>query len=207
MLVILLMVPVAAVAAKPGPLLVLGDSLSAAQNIALSQGWVNQLAERMAARHPPCKVINASISGETTVSGRNRLPGLLNEYKPTIVIIELGANDGLRGLPLHDIRANLSAMIEASQHAGARVLLLGIELPVNYGPTYRDALREIYVHLAKQYHVRLLPFLLEGVALEPSLMQADGLHPNAVGERRVFDNIWNALEPMLKCPSGAAGPT
>lgn len=201
MLVILLIVPVAASAAKPGPLLVLGDSLSAAQNIALSQGWAHQLAERLAACHPPRKVVNASISGETTVNGRNRLPALLKEYKPAIVIIELGANDGLRGLPLAEIRANLSAMIQTSQHADARVLLLGIELPVNYGPTYRDALRGIYTDLARQYHVRLLPFLLEGVALEPSLMQADGLHPNAAGERRVFDNIWAELQPMIKCPT------
>lgn len=204
MLVILLMVPVAVSAARPGPLLVLGDSLSAAQNIALSQGWVHQLAERLAALHTPRQVINASISGETTASGRNRLPALLRQYKPGIVIIELGANDGLRGLPLDEIRANLSAMIRASQHGGARVLLLGIELPVNYGPTYRDSLREIYADLATQYHVRRLPFLLEGVALDPKLMQADGLHPNAVGERRVFDNIWTALQPMLESGSSAA---
>lgn len=204
MLVILLMVPVAVSAARPGPLLVLGDSLSAAQNIALSQGWVHQLAERLAALHTPRQVINASISGETTASGRNRLPALLRQYKPGIVIIELGANDGLRGLPLDEIRANLSAMIRASQHGGARVLLLGIELPVNYGPTYRDSLRGIYADLATQYHVRRLPFLLEGVALDPKLMQADGLHPNAVGERRVFDNIWTALQPMLESGSSAA---
>ncbi|MGH8114482.1 MAG: arylesterase [Rhodanobacteraceae bacterium] len=203
-LVILLMVPVAVSAARPGPLLVLGDSLSAAQNIALSQGWVHQLAERLAALHTPRQVINASISGETTASGRNRLPALLRQYKPGIVIIELGANDGLRGLPLDEIRANLSAMIRASQHGGARVLLLGIELPVNYGPTYRDSLRGIYADLATQYHVRRLPFLLEGVALDPKLMQADGLHPNAVGERRVFDNIWTALQPMLESGSSAA---
>lgn len=202
MLVILLMMPVAAWAAKPGPLLVLGDSLSAAHNIAVSQGWVHLVATRLATCDPPHKVVNASISGETTEGGRNRLPALLDQHQPSVVVIELGANDGLRGLPLDEIRTNLSAMIQASQHAGAHVLLLGIELPVNYGPAYRDALREIYADLAKQYHVRLLPFLLEGVALNPVLMQADGLHPNAAGEKRVFENVWAELQPMLNCPAG-----
>ncbi len=206
MLVLALIVPAAAQAAAPGPVLVVGDSLSAAQNIASDQGWVHMLATRLAARQPPQGVVNASISGETTVSGRDRLPALLQRYQPGIVIIELGANDGLRGLPLADIRANLAAMIQASQRAGARVLLLGIELPVNYGPRYRDALRKVYVDLASQYQVRLLPFLLKGVALDPGLMQSDGLHPNAAGERRVFANIWAVLEPMLTSASAKQIP-
>lgn len=191
------MLPVWASAATAAPVLVLGDSLSAAHNIAASSGWVHLLAQRLASGKLKRSVINASISGETTQSGRNRLPALLAEHKPGIVIIELGANDGLRGLSLDEIRNNLDAMIRASQAAGARVLLLGIELPVNYGPRYRDDLREMYADLAQRYHTRLLPFLLQGVALDPALMQADGLHPTTAGERRVFDNIWGVLEPML----------
>ncbi len=158
---------------------------------------MHRVGERVAQRSPGRELINASISGETTQSGRNRLPALLAEHKPGLVIIELGANDGLRGLPLSDIRANLVAMVEASRKVGAQVLLLGIELPVNYGPRYRDNLRHIYTDLAQRYHVQLLPFLLEGVALDPDLMQPDGLHPNAAGEARVLDNIWTVLEPML----------
>ncbi len=201
------MVPVLANAATAAPLLVLGDSLSAAHNIAISDGWVHQLGQRLAEDGTGRTVINASISGETTQSGRNRLPALLARHKPAIVVIELGANDGLRGLPLAEIRTNLAAMIETSQRAGSRVLLLGIELPVNYGPRYRDDLRAIYTGLAKRYHVALLPFLLDGVALHPDLMQADGLHPTAAGEQRVFDNIWACLEPMLsRTHQGSAGP-
>ena len=191
------MMPGLAVAAKPATVLVLGDSLSAAHNIAADSGWVHLLDQRLAVRAPAMTVINASISGETTQSGRVRLPEILSSSKPAIVIIELGANDGLRGLPLDEIRSNLEAMIEASCKTGASVLLLGIELPVNYGPRYRDSLRSIYADLAQRHQVTLLPFLLEGVALDASLMQPDGLHPNADGQVRVFDNVWQKLQPML----------
>ena len=146
---------------------------------------------------PPWAVVNASISGETSLSGRNRLPALLAKYQPGVVVIELGANDGLRGLSLADLRANLAAMIDAAQAAHAKVLLLGIELPVNYGPQYRDGLRAVYADLARQKHAAWLPFLLDGVALDPSLMQADGLHPTAAGEPRVLDNVWSVLQPLL----------
>ncbi|RAP59400.1 arylesterase [Oleiagrimonas sp. MCCC 1A03011] len=184
-------------AAAPRTVLVLGDSLSAAHNIAAEQGWVHLLDGRLQNMRPPWRAINASISGETSLSGRNRLPALLKQYRPQIVVLELGANDGLRGLPLDRMRDNLAAMIEASQKAHARVLLLGIELPVNYGPRYRDALRNVYVDLAQQYHTGLVPFLLDGVALDPALMQADGLHPTAAGEPRVLKNVWEALKPLL----------
>lgn len=187
-------------AAAPRTVLVLGDSLSAAHNIAAEQGWVHLLDARLKDMRPAWRAINASISGETSLSGRNRLPALLKQYKPRVVVLELGANDGLRGLPLDRMRDNLAAMIEASQAAGARVLLLGIELPVNYGPRYRDALREVYVDLAQQYHTALVPFLLDGVALDPALMQADGLHPTAAGEPRVLQNVWKALYPLLEKP-------
>ena len=190
---------VVAVQATPArTVLVLGDSLSAAHNIATEQGWVHLLEVRLGKMVPPWAVVNASISGETSLSGRNRLPALLATYRPGVVVIELGANDGLRGLPLNQLRDNLTAMISAAQATHAKVLLLGIELPVNYGPQYRDGLRAVYADLAKQKHVALLPFLLDGVALDPALMQADGLHPLAAGEPRVLDNVWRVLQPLLR---------
>lgn len=184
-------------AAAPPTILVLGDSLSAAHNIPVNAGWVHLLKARVATMTPPRRVVNASISGETTQSGRERLPGLLQEYKPSLVILELGANDGLRGLSLNELRSNLEAMIVGCAKAKAKVLLLGIELPVNYGPRYRSGLRAIYVDLARQHGTGLVPFLLDGVALKPELMQADGMHPTAAGEPRVFANVWQALAPML----------
>ncbi len=190
-------------AAPSKVVLVLGDSLSAAHNIATEQGWVHLLEVRLGEMEPGWTAINASISGETSLSGRNRLPALLAKYKPGVVVIELGANDGLRGLPLPALRDNLASMIDAAQHAGARVLLLGIELPVNYGPQYRDGLRAVYAELAKQKRTGLVPFLLDGVALDPTLMQDDGLHPRAAGEPRVLDNVWGGLRPLLRVKDGA----
>ncbi|MDO1529132.1 arylesterase [Fulvimonas sp. R45] len=191
----------AAAAAQAAPsrtVLVLGDSLSAAHNIAADQGWVHLLDVRLGDMVPPWAAINASISGETSLSGRNRLPGLLAKYHPGVVAIELGANDGLQGLPLDELRANLAAMVDAAQAAKAKVLLLGIELPVNYGPQYRDGLRAVYADLARQKHVALVPFLLEGVALEPQLMQDDGMHPRAAGEPIVLETVWKALRSLLQ---------
>ena len=178
--------------------LVLGDSLSAAHNIAIEQGWVHLLEVRLANMEPPWRVVNASISGETTASGRRHLPSLLQTYRPAVVILELGANDGLRGLPLEALKDNLAAMIDQAQRAGARVVLLGIELPVNYGPRYRDGLRAIYADLARSKRTALVPFLLEGVALNPARMQDDGLHPTAAGEPAVLDTVWAALAPLLR---------
>jgi len=177
--------------------LVLGDSLSAAHNIPVEAGWVHLLEVRLKQMEPDWTVINASISGDTSVSGRNRLPALLAHYHPRVVVIELGANDGLRGLPLTDLRTNLSTMIDAAQRAGAKVLLLGIEMPVNYGPQYRDGLRAVYADLAKEKHAALVPFLLDGVALNPALMQEDGLHPVSAGEPHVLENVWPKLKPLL----------
>lgn len=188
----------AATAAPTKTVLVLGDSLSAAHNIAADQGWVHLLEVRLGQMEPGWTAINASISGETSLSGRNRLPALLEKYRPGVVVLELGANDGLRGLPLAALRENLASMIDAAQKAGARVLLLGIELPVNYGPQYRDGLRAVYRELSTQKRTALVPFLLEGVALNPALMQDDGLHPKAVGEPKVLENVWSALNPLLK---------
>ena len=191
------MAAVAAHAAPARTVLVLGDSLSAAHNIATEQGWVHLLDVRLGKMEPPWTAINASVSGETTLSGRNRLPALLAKYKPAVVVIELGANDGLQGLPLADLRANLAAMIDMARGAKAKVLLLGIELPVNYGPQYRDGLREVYAGLAREKHVALVPFLLAGVALRPELMQEDGMHPLAAGEPVVLATVWKGLGPLL----------
>ena len=188
-------------AATPKTVLVLGDSLSAAHNIPVESGWVHLLGDRLAKMEPPWSVVNASISGETSLSGRNRLPALLAKVHPAVLVIELGANDGLRGLPLAPLQDNLAAMIDAGRQAGAKVLLLGIELPVNYGPQYRDGLRAIYADLARERKVALLPFLLEGVALDPDLMQADGLHPVAAAEPRVLENVWKVLQPLLRAPN------
>lgn len=178
--------------------LVLGDSLSAAHNIPVESGWVHLLEVRLKDMEPGWTVVNASISGETSLSGRNRLPALLTQYRPGIVVIELGANDGLRGLSLPSLRDNLAVMIDAAQHAGAKVLLVGIELPVNYGPQYRDGLRAVYADLAREKHAALVPFLLEGVALNPALMQEDGLHPVAAGEPMVLNTVWAQLKTLLQ---------
>ncbi len=187
----------AAHAAVPETVLVMGDSLSAAHNIPVESGWVHLLDTRLAKMVPKWTVVNASISGETSLSGRNRLPALLEEYHPSVLVIELGANDGLRGLPLTALRDNLTAMIELAQRHKVRVLLLGIELPVNYGPQYREGLRAIYADLARERGVALVPFLLDGIALDQSLMQDDGLHPSASAEPRVLDNVWKQLQPLL----------
>jgi len=178
--------------------LVLGDSLSAAHNIPIESGWVFLLNARLSSMVPKALAINASISGETSLSGRNRLPALLQKYHPSVLVIELGANDGLQGLPLPALRDNLAAMIDVAQKQKIRVLLLGIELPVNYGPQYRDGLRAIYADLAKTKRTGLVPFLLESVALDPAMMQDDGLHPVASAEPKVLDTVWPQLQPLLK---------
>jgi acyl-CoA thioesterase-1 len=185
-------------AAAPKTVLVLGDSLSAAHNIPVEAGWVHLLDARLGDMVPKWAAINASISGETSLSGRNRLPALLAKYRPDVLVLELGANDGLRGLPLPALRANLDAMIEAAQRAKVRVLLVGIELPVNYGPRYRDGLRAIYADLARGHRTALVPFLLEGIALDPALMQGDGLHPVAAAQPRVLQTVWKQREPLLR---------
>ncbi|MDE2156382.1 MAG: arylesterase [Xanthomonadaceae bacterium] len=188
----------AAQAAMPKTVLVLGDSLSAAHNIPVESGWVHLLDARLRNMVPMWTAVNASISGETSLSGRRRLPGLLRKYHPAVLVLELGANDGLQGLPLPALRDNLAAMIAMAQKRQIRVLLLGIELPVNYGPQYRDGLRAIYADLARTGHVALVPFLLDGVALDPALMQDDGLHPVASAEPKVLETVWHELQPLLR---------
>lgn len=197
----LLLMPMLACAKGPdtrAAVLVVGDSLSAAHNIPAASGWVNLLQQRVKQQiKAPPAIINASISGETTAGALTRLPGLLEKHRPSVVVIELGGNDALRGLTPAQLQGNLEKMIVASQKAGAKVLLLGIDVPPNYGPAYRQRLRQTYAALAKQYDVPLLPFLLEGVALKPNLMQADGLHPTAAAQPQVLDNVWPLLKPLL----------
>ncbi|MEN5041582.1 MULTISPECIES: arylesterase [Stenotrophomonas] len=197
----LLLMPMLACAKGPdtrAAVLVVGDSLSAAHNIPAASGWVNLLQQRVKQQiTPPPAIINASISGETTAGALTRLPGLLEKHRPSVVVIELGGNDALRGLSPTQLRGNLEKMIVDSQKAGAKVLLLGIDVPPNYGPAYRQRLRQTYAELAKAYKVPLLPFLLEGVALKPNLMQADGLHPTAAAQPQVLENVWPLLKPLL----------
>ena len=197
---LLVLLPASALAAAR-PVLVLGDSLSAAYNIPRAQGWVHLLGQRLDRMRPARPVINASIAGATTAYGVARLPALLAREKPALVLIELGANDGLRGLPLAEIQRNLEHMIVLSREAGAKVLLLGIELPVNYGPQYRAGLRRIYADLARRERVALVPFLLARVAQDPALMQDDGLHPRAAGEPQVLDTVWPAVQRALLDPA------
>lgn len=181
----------------PPRILVFGDSLSAAYGIELEAGWVALLQDRLRAQGTPHRVVNASISGETTVGGRARLPALLAHDSYSVVVLELGGNDGLRGLSLAQTEANLRAMIETAQAAGARVLLLGMRLPPNYGATYTEAFSRIYSRLAQELKVSLVPFLLDGVATDPALMQPDRIHPRAEAQSRLLDTVWPALVPLL----------
>ena len=178
--------------------LVLGDSLSAAHGIAQNQGWVSLLQQRITAEGNKARVINASISGETTWGGRNRISELLDRHRPGILIVELGGNDGLRGLPIVDIRANLDYIINAAKGQGAKVLLLGMRLPPNYGPAYTRDFQDSYARLAAQHGAALVPFMLEGFAEDNSAFQADGIHPTAAAQTRILDNVWPALQRLLK---------
>lgn len=185
-------------AAAERTVLVMGDSLSAAYNLAPEQGWVALLGKKLQASHPGWTVANASISGETTAGGASRIAAELARHQPAVVVIELGANDGLRGLDLAQTRANLERMITAAKRSGARVLLLGMRLPPNYGPQYTQGFERNYAELAKAHGAALLPFLLEPIASEREAFQADNLHPVAEAQPRLRDHVWPALEPLLR---------
>lgn len=178
-------------------ILVFGDSLSAAHGLLPQQGWVALLARRLRRQGYRYRIVNASVSGETTAGGLARLPHELEVCRPAIVILELGANDGLRGLPLTLAEKHLAAMVRMARAAHARVLLVGILIPPNYGPRYTKQFAAMYPRLARAYHLPLVPFLLDKVALDPHLMQPDGLHPDARGEPLVLDTLWPYLKPML----------
>jgi acyl-CoA thioesterase I len=179
-------------------ILVFGDSLSAAFGLRPEQGWVALLETRLKTQGYGYELINASVSGETTTGGLERLPRALQLHQPGTVILELGANDGLRGLPLEAMRDHLSHMVRMAQAKGAHVLLVGIQIPPNYGPRYTEEFARVFPEVANQYHLPLVPFLLAGVALDPTRMQEDGMHPNAQGEPPVLDTVWHYLKPLLK---------
>ena len=177
--------------------MIVGDSLSAGYGIAENESWTTLLQNRLSAKGYGYQVINASISGDTTGGGQRRLPRALRLHAPTIVLIELGGNDGLRGTPINIIHQNLAAMIELSQAAGAQVILAGMLMPPNYGQAYTDAYAAIYTELADQYDVALIGFFMKNIAMNPALMQADQIHPNAAGQPILLDNAWGVLEPLL----------
>ena len=185
--------------AAANTILVMGDSLSAAYGVETESAWVNLLRQRLDEHgRDSWQVVNASISGETTDGGARRLPELLERHQPDIVIIELGGNDGLRGFQPTVIRDNLTAMIEASRQAGARVLLVGMQIPPNYGPQYTRLFAELYPQLADDYDIALVPFFLEGIYNRAGMMQGDGIHPTADAQPILLDNLWPHLEPLLK---------
>ena len=185
-------------------ILVLGDSLSAEYGLPRGTGWVALLEERLAAQKVDATVVNASVSGETTSGGRSRLAVLLRQHKPSVVVIELGGNDALRGLPLKNTEENLAWMTAAAQRAGATVLLLGMQVPPNYGRTYADQFAQIFATVAKQHRAALVPFLLKGIADQENaadavaLFQADRIHPRAEAHPQILNNVWPALRKLLR---------
>ena len=203
-LLILVLLVVASVSAggttpAEGPvILVFGDSISAGYGLAhVEQGWVALLQTRLKAQEYGYQVVNASVSGETSAGGLARLPRALTLHQPKIVILELGANDGLRALPVAQMRANLKQMADLSLAAGANVLLLGMRMPPNYGPQFTAEFVTSYSDLAQEKKLPLVPFMLKDVALSPGLMQADGMHPNELGQPKLLDNVWPSLKPLL----------
>ena len=195
LLFLLLWLPLTGFAATT--LLVLGDSLSASYGIDQKQGWVSLLEERLHRQCPACQIINASISGETTAGGRSRIVPLLKRQRPNILIVELGGNDGLRGLPLTEMYNNLDHIITVSQQRDIKVLLLGMRLPPNYGPAYTRNFQNVYQRLADKYHVAWVPFLLAGLEDQRNLFQADGIHPIAAAQGVMLDNVWPVLQTLL----------
>ena len=187
-------------------ILVFGDSISAGYGLPrVEQGWVALLQAKLMKEGYGYEVVNASVSGETTQGGLARLPRALSLHHPSIVILELGGNDGLRALPIAPMRANLARMAELSTAAGAKIVLVGMRIPPNYGPQYTEQFSRVYAQIAHDEHLALVPFVLDGVALTPTLMQDDGIHPNGAGQPRLLENVWPALAPLLK-PSAHAAP-
>lgn len=188
----------APVSAANPKILIYGDSLSAAYGIPQQLGWAALLKQKLDQENLRFDIINASISGETTSGGLSRLASTLEQTKPQTIIIELGANDGLRGLPVKNMHDNLDAMIQLSKKSGAKVLLVGMRIPPNYGPKYTEDFSQTYIKLAKQHKIRVVPFMLENVAAKPDLIQQDGLHPNTLGQPIILNNIWPELQNLLK---------
>jgi len=189
-------VPPAGSAART--LLVVGDSLSAEYGLARGTGWVPLLARRMSEQYPNYQVVNASISGDTTSGGVARLPALLQRHQPAIVVLELGSNDALRGLSLQMTEQNLRDMAQRSRQAGARVLIVGMQIPPNYGRDYTQRFAAVFPAVAKAEQAELVPFLMDGMATDRAMFQADGIHPNEQAQPALLDNVWAALRPMLE---------
>jgi len=186
------------VLANQGTLLIMGDSLSAAYGVQTEEAWVALLKERLKEQDlAGWEVVNASISGETTDGGLRRLPDLLDRHQPDIVMIELGGNDGLRGFPPQVIRRNITRMIEQSQDMNASVVLVGMQIPPNYGERYTQAFAAIFPELAEDFDTSLVPFFLDGIYDQPDMMQDDEIHPTASAQGQLLDNVWPVLEPML----------
>ena len=192
-----LIVASASAHAEAPAILVFGDSISAGYGLPLEQGWVELLRTRLKSQGYGYEVVNASVSGETTAGGLARLPRALELHHPSVVILELGGNDGLRGLPIAQMRANLTQMATLSNAAGAKILLLGMRMPPNYGPEYTKQFAMVFSDLAAEKKTALVPFLLTDIALSSELLQADDIHPNARGQPILLDNVWPALKPLL----------
>lgn len=184
-------------AALADTVLIVGDSISAAFGLDTRQGWVSLLEKRLLEQGYEHRVVNASISGDTSAGGAARLPALLAEHRPALVIIELGGNDGLRGQPPQQLQQNLASMVQRSREAGAKVLLLGMKLPPNYGERYRTAFAEVFPRVAEEHDVPLVPFFLEGVGGVSGMMQGDGIHPAGEAQPILLENVWPALQPLL----------
>lgn len=184
-------------AALADTVLIVGDSISAAFGLDTRQGWVSLLEKRLLEQGYEHRVVNASISGDTSAGGAARLPALLAEHRPALVIIELGGNDGLRGQPPQQLQQNLASMVQRSREAGAKVLLLGMKLPPNYGERYRTAFAEVFPRVAEEHDVPLVPFFLEGVGGVSGMMQGDGIHPAEEAQPILLENVWPALQPLL----------
>ncbi|MEW8260708.1 MAG: arylesterase [Candidatus Thiodiazotropha taylori] len=196
LLFLFLSVPVVTLAQTT--LLVVGDSLSAGYGVTTEVRWVNLLSQRLNTHCGPFQVINASVSGDTSQGGLSRLPALLSKHEPSVVIIELGGNDGLRGINSRAMHDNLQRMVSRAKQAGAAVLLLGVRLPANYGPEFTNAFHQVYYDVSEAESVPLIPFFLKGVALDMSLMQNDGIHPNDKAQPILEENVWAGLRPLLK---------
>jgi acyl-CoA thioesterase-1 len=201
LVLLVLMVPHPAAAHT---ILVVGDSLSASYGIPVEQGWVTLLQRQLSEQCKGCSLVNASISGDTTAGARARLPQAIGRHQPRVVILELGGNDGLRGLSLAEMKQNLAAMIDMARSHGARVLLVGVQLPPNYGALYTERFQRIYQELAQEQEVALLPSLVDGVGTRSELMQADGIHPNASAQPLIMARVWEHLKPLLDDQQGKA---
>ena len=197
-LIVCLLFAASASAHPARTILVYGDSISAGYGIPVGQGWVALLQAKLERLGYGYRVVNASVSGETTAGGLDRLPRALALHRPRILILELGGNDGLRALPVQQMRANLGRMLRLARSAGTSVVLLGMRMPPNYGPEYTAQFQRAFVDVAKAHRVAFVPFFLQGIATQPALMQADGLHPNVRGQALLLANAWRALGPMLR---------